>query len=52
MEDFLATVLPKPADMGGHSGAVSPNFFCAPPNFVVLRRICFEHMIITKIFPP
>ena len=36
---------------GGHSGAVTPISCCALPNFVVLRKICFKHMIKTKIFP-
>jgi len=30
MEDFLATVLPRPADAGGYSGAVTPYLFCVP----------------------
>jgi len=30
---------------GGHSGALTPNFF-------VLRKICFKHMIKTKNFSP
>ena len=29
MEDFLATVLPKPVDTVGYSGEVTPNLFCA-----------------------
>ena len=46
---------------GGHSGAVPPNFFCVPPNFVMLRKICFKYMLNDKkknvshykcIFPP
>jgi len=53
MEDFLATVLPRPADTGeGISGQLPPNRFCASPKFVVLRKICFKHMVKTKIFPP
>jgi len=52
MEDFLAKVLPRPADTVGHSGAVTPKPFLYPPNFVVLRKICFKHMIKTKIIPP
>jgi len=52
MEDFLATVLPRPADTVGHSGTVTPNLFSVPPNFVVLRKICFKHMIKIKIFAP
>jgi len=51
MEDFLETVLPRPADTGGNSGAV-PQIFCDLPNFDVLRKICSKHMIKTKIFPP
>jgi len=31
----------------GHSGTKT---FCASPNFVVLRKICFKHMIKTKIY--
>jgi len=30
MEDFLATVLPRPADTVRHSGAVTPKCFCGP----------------------
>ena len=30
MEDFLATVLPRPADTGGIQGQLPPNLFCAP----------------------
>jgi len=52
MKDFLATVVPSPADMVGHSGEVTPKSFCATPNFVVIRKIYFKHMMKTKIFPP
>ena len=52
MEDFLATVLPRPADTVGHSGAVTQKSFLCTPNFVVLRKICFKHMINIRIFPP
>jgi len=52
MEDFLATVLPTPVDTVGHLGAVTPNIFCASQNFLVLRKICFKHIIKIKIFPP
>jgi len=52
MEDFLATVLPRLADTLGHSGAVIPKYFLSPPNFAVLRKICFKLMIKIKIFPP
>jgi len=41
-------VLLRPADTGGQC----PQIFCALPNFVVLRKICFKHMIKTKLFPP
>ena len=33
----------------GIRGQLPPNLFCAAQNFVVLRKICFKHMI--KIFP-
>jgi len=33
-----------------HGGHLPPNLFCDPANFVVLRKICFKHMIKTKIF--
>jgi len=34
----------------GHSDAVpSPKFFGVPQNFVVPRKICFEHKIKTEI---
>jgi len=35
---------------GGIRGELPPNLFCVAPNFVVLRKICFKHMIKTKIF--
>jgi len=50
MEDFLATVLPRHADTGDIWGQLPPNLFCDPANFVVLRKICFKHMIKRKIF--
>jgi len=37
---------------GGIRGQLPPNLFYAPLNFVVLRKICFKHIIKTKIFPP
>jgi len=52
MEDFLATVLHRPADTVGHSGAVTPRSFLCFPNFVVLSKICFKHKINIEIFPP
>jgi len=52
MEYFLATVLPRPADTVGHLGAITPKYFLCPPIFVVVRKICFKHMIKIKIFPP
>jgi len=45
MENFLTTVLPRPADTGGNAGQF-------PPNFVVLRKICFKRMIKQNYFPP
>jgi len=51
MEDFLATIRPRLEDMVGHSGAVTPKSILCPPNFVVLRKNCFKHLIIIKIFP-
>jgi len=52
MEDFLETVLSRPADTMGDLGAFTPKFFLCPPNFVVLRKICFKHMTKIEIFPP
>jgi len=34
-----------------HGGSYPKSFMC-PPNFVVLRKICFKHMIKIKIFLP
>jgi len=51
MGDFLATILPRPADTG-EFGAVAPQIFFVSPNFVVLRKICYKHTIKTKILPP
>jgi len=36
---------------GGAFGGNYPQIFIVPPNFVVLRKICFKHMIKTKSFP-
>jgi len=36
---------------GEHSGAVTPKSFLCPPNFVVLKKICFKRIIKIKIFP-
>jgi len=52
MEDLLATVLPRPADTGVIQMQLPPNLYCAPFNFVVLRKICLKHVIKTKIIPP
>jgi len=35
---------------GGYSGAVALQSFLCPPNFVVLRKICFKHMITINVF--
>ena len=32
-----------------HGGIASPNTFCAHPNFVVPRKMCFKHIIKTKV---
>jgi len=37
---------------GGHSETITPKYFLCPPNFVVLRKVCFKHMIKIKIFSP
>ena len=37
---------------GAFGGSSPPNYFCAPPNFLVPRKICFKNMIKTKIVPP
>jgi len=42
VEDFLATILPRPADTGGIRGKLPPKSFLCLPNFVVLRKICFS----------
>jgi len=39
VENLLATILPRPANTVGHSGAVTPKSFLCPTNFVVLRKI-------------
>jgi len=39
MEDFLATVLPRLADTVRHSGAVTPNPFCAPQILLCSEKI-------------
>ena len=50
-EDFLATVLPMSTDIRGIWKQFSPNLFCAPTNFVVLRKICFKRIITTNLSP-
>jgi len=42
VENFLATVLPRPADTGENPGAVTTKSFLCPPKFVVLRKICLN----------
>jgi len=49
MEDFLATVLPRPAGIERYLWAVTSKSFYASPNFVGLRKMCLKHII--KIFP-
>jgi len=51
MEDFLATVLARSADTGGIRDSY-PQIFYVSLNFIVLRNICYKHMIKTKNFPP
>jgi len=51
MEDFMATILPRPADTGGIQGKLPPKSVLGLPDFVVLRKICFKHTIKTSIFP-
>jgi len=40
MKHFLATVLPKPEDTVGHSGAVSHQIFFVPPQIL----LCSENL--------
>jgi len=37
---------------GEHSGQLPLQCFLCPPNFVLLRKICFNHMIKMLIFLP
>jgi len=41
MEDFLATVLPRPAGTGVIRGQLSPNIFCAP-KFCCVQKNLFQ----------
>jgi len=41
MEDFMATVLPGPADTEDIRGQLPPNFI-VPPNFVVLKKFALN----------
>jgi len=50
MEDFMATVVPRPADTVGHSGAVTPKSLLCPPNFVVRRKNCFSAVAKPQIY--
>jgi len=38
MEDFLVTILPRPADTGDIWGKLPPKSFLSLPDFVVLRK--------------
>ena len=40
-EDFLATVLPRPVDTVGHSGAVTPKYFLCLPKFCCAQKNLF-----------
>jgi len=51
MEDFLATVLPRPTDKGAFGG-IYPQIFFVPPKFYCTQKNCFKHMIKIKILPP
>ena len=51
MENFLATVLPRLTDTGGVRGSY-PESFLFSPNFVVLRKNFFKHVMKTNISPP
>jgi len=35
----------RPVAMGGIRGQCPPNFFCASPDFLVPRKICFKNLI-------
>jgi len=49
----MVIVATRPVVTWEHSGAVSlSSFFCVPPYFVVPRKICFNDIINTIIFPP
>jgi len=41
MKDFLATVVPSPADTVGHSGAVTPKSFLFSPKFCYAQKHLF-----------
>ena len=41
MEDFLAMVLPRPADTVGHSGQLPPNILC-PAKFCCAQKNLFQ----------
>jgi len=51
VEDFLATVLSRPAETMGHSGTVTPKTLLCHLNFVVLRKICFKYIVKIKTSP-
>jgi len=52
MEDFQATVPAQARRHGRTFGGSYPQIiFLFPPNFVVLGKICFEHITKTKISP-
>jgi len=51
-EASLGTLMTGPFSHEVHSGAVLPQIFCAPPSFVVARKICFKQLSKTKKLAP
>ena len=49
---FWRRFCPGPQTQGDIRWKLPPNIASAPPNFVVIRKFCFKHMILTKISPP
>ena len=42
----------KARSHGGHSDAISPNYFCSPQSLLCPENALLKHIIKTRIYPP